>query len=77
MNWKTAQERAVERRERLTTPEGRKEEAAFTARGMVLQEEDEERRRHGFIGKLIWYWSRRRKQLLKRQGRGAVPESRG
>ena len=76
MNWKTAQERAVERRERLSTPEGRKEEAAFTARGMVLQEEDEERRRHGFIGKLIWYWSRRRKQLLKRQGRG-VPESRG
>ena len=40
MNWKTAQERAVERRERLSTPEGRKEEAAFTARGMVLQEED-------------------------------------
>jgi hypothetical protein len=61
MNWKTSQERAVERRKHLSTPEGRKEEAVFTARGMV------ERRRHGFIGKCIWYWSRRRKELLKQR----------
>jgi hypothetical protein len=66
MNWKSYQERAVERRERLSTPEGRKEEAAFTARGKVLQEDDEERRARGFIGKFLWYWSRRRKELLKR-----------
>jgi two-component sensor histidine kinase len=64
MSWKGSQERAVERRERLSTPEGRKEEAAFTARGTVLQQEDEERRRRGFIGKIVWYWSRRRKELL-------------
>ena len=76
MNWKTSQERAVERRQRLSTPAGRKEEAAFTARGMVLQKEDEERRRHGFIGRLMWYWSRRRRQLLKRQASDAVPDSR-
>ena len=66
MDGKSYQERATERRERLNTPEGRQEEAVFTARGKVLQEDDEERRRRGFIGKFIWYWSRRRKELLKR-----------
>jgi hypothetical protein len=65
MNGKSYQDSAVERRERLSTAEGRQAEAAFTARGKVLQEDDEERRRRGFIGKLIWYWSRRRKELLK------------